>query len=370
MAIRNNIPFRYECNSSFVRPPELVEARKRYRNEEITMAELSSAEDKAVMALVDKEIELGLNAVTDGDYRRSFWNLDFAWELKGLERLEDRDGYRSSLLNNSATRVTDRITYDPCNKILEDYKFLYRYTGDRALAKIDIPSPPQIIVELARTSGNNGVKNVYGNDRECLYEDIITAYIAMIRDLYSAGCRSLQMSDCAWCYLCSLDWIEMAESTLGITAGEITERWLYLTNAVLEAVPEDMSTVEHICSGPYYYEWQMLKGYTRIADSVLPKLGFDGLQLKFDAGPLDIIRSIPDDKIISMGLIDCYLNVSDDRDYIVKSIRKAAKYHPLENLTLSPSCGFEPVMSDAFYGEEKQWEKIELMKSIAEEIWG
>lgn len=370
MTERERIPFRFECIGSFIRPPELADIRAKHSSGDATDDELRSAEDEAIRELVDKKISLGLRSVTDGEFRREYWNLDFLWRLHGVERLEDRRAYRASVINNSATQLTDRIEYDPGHPLLEHYKFLADYSAGRAIAKMGIPSPNQLIIELARTVKNNNVRSIYGNDRIKLFDDIIEAYSGFIRDLYALGCRNLQMDDCSWCYLCSRDWLAMAEELLGLGKEEITERWLYLTNTLLEEIPEDMTVVEHICSGPFYYEWAQFRGYERIAQTVLPNLKFDGLQLRLNAGPVDVIKNISDGKIISLGLIDSYVGYKDDRNRIVGLIREAAENHPLENLCLSTSCGFEPNYGANTYGIENQWEKIELMRSIKEEIWG
>lgn len=366
-SIRTKPPFRFDTVGSFLRPQSVHNAKADFRAGNITAAELAAVEDEAIRNFVQKEKEAGLKCLGDGEFRRDFWHLDFIWGLNGISEIHDDEAQRAFASNGRVAAISGKVSFKG-HPFLQDYAFLRETAGPDAICRINIPSPTQCLFELMR-SENNGFEMYYGSDYSALTEDISNAYVAFVQAAYAQGCRSLQMDDCTWCCLASPQWLAKVYEKHGVDAAEIAGKMLELTNTVTQSCPKDMTVVEHICCGAYAREWGSLGGYTHIAPLVFPNLIVDGMHLKFDVGPLDPLAYVPDGVFVSFGIVDAKSPAEDDRARIVSMLKRAGRFHDLDQMGLNTQCGFSSAASRITMTEAQQWDKIALMRSIAEEIW-
>lgn len=361
-------PFRFDTVGSFLRPKAVLEAKAAFRAGMLAADELAAIEDAAIAAFVQKEKDAGLQCLGDGEFRRDFWHLDFIWGLDGISEIRDEEAQRAFSSDARVAAITGKIAFRD-HTFIRDYAFLRKVAGEDALCRMNIPSPTQCLFELMR-SRNNGFQAFYAGNFDMLMEDIAGAYAAFIRAAYEQGCRSLQMDDCTWCCLCDPRWLSRAKELSGTDAQVIAERMLELTNTVTASCPDDMTVVEHVCCGAYAQEWNSLGGYTRIAQIVFPHLKVHGMHLKFDTGPLEPLAYVPDGTVVSVGLVDAKSPSVDDRAHVISTLKRAGRFHDLDQLGLNTQCGFSSASSRITMTEERQWAKIAFMRSVAEEVWG
>lgn len=372
MAKRTNSPFRYDMVGSFLRTPELKQARALFGAGESTQEELKKVEDAEIRKLVARQKAAGLRAVTDGEFRRSYWHLDFFWGFDGIERVSMKQGY---LFHDEETRADSARL---CGKIrfashpfVAHYKFLEKVAGKGVIAKQAIPAPAQLLAELYRAENAEAADKVYPV-RNDLYRDIADAYRGIIRAFYDAGCRSIQLDDCTWGMLCDASFRAFYEQT-GQGIDGVTETYLALNNAVLADLPKDLVVTTHVCRGNYHSTWAASGGYRPVADALFVREEVSAYFLEFDtdrAGDFSPLAKVPADKMVVLGLVSSKQGTLEDRGEIIRRVRAAEKYVPLTRLCLSPQCGFASTEEGNILTEEQQWAKIAFVKSVAEEIWG
>lgn len=367
-SVRTRPPFRFDTVGSFLRPKAVHEAKAGFYAGTVTADELAAVEDAAIAAFVQKEKDAGLQCLGDGEFRRDFWHLDFIWGLAGITEIHDGEAQRAFSSDGRVAALTGKVAFQG-HSFLRDYAFLRGIAGEDAVCRMNIPSPTQCLFELMR-SRNNGFQEFYGGDFDALMADIVGAYTAFIRAAYEQGCRSLQLDDCTWCCLCEPQWLSRVRETSGADAPAVAARMLELTNAVTGACPQDMTVVEHVCCGAYAREWNSLGGYTAIAPLVFPHLRVHGMHLKFDSGPLEPLAHVPDGVMVSVGLVDAKSPSVDDRAQIISTLKRAGRFHDFDQLGLNTQCGFSSASSRITMTEERQWAKIAMMRSIAQELWG
>jgi methionine synthase II (cobalamin-independent) len=370
-ASQNTAPFRFDIVGSFLRPEAIKEARERFAAGEISKAELTQIEDREIEKLVEKQKEIGLQGVTDGEFRRSYWHLDFFWGFEGVEHVLMDQGYlfHGEETRRDSARLTRKVRFGD-HPFLAHYAFLKRIAGEDAAARQCIPAPAQFYAELVRGVNERAVEEFYP-DREELFRDIAKAYHDAILAFYNLGCRNIQLDDCTWGMLCDDNfWRTMAGA--GYDPDALKELYLRLNNDAIRDLPEDLTVNTHVCRGNYHSTWATSGGYEPVADALFARENVDGFYLEFDtdrAGGFEPLRHVPEGKKVVLGLVTSKSGHLEEVEAITARIREAAKYVPLENLCLSPQCGFASTEEGNILTEEAQWEKLRLIRQIAEQVW-
>lgn len=366
-----NAPFRYDIVGSFLRPDYLKNARDEFAKCKISAEDLKTVEDKAIADLIQKQKNAGLSVITDGEFRRSYWHLDFMWGFQGVKHIELDHGYyfQGEETTHGSIEVTGKISGEN-HPFVEHYKYVQQLAGDDVVAKQTIPAPAQMLAELFRE--NNGEKtNAVYPDTEELIQDVATAYRTVIKELYDAGCRNIQLDDCTWGMIVDDDfWKSMAGS--GFTVESEAEKYLRINNLALEGRPEGINITTHVCRGNYHSAYATKGAYDAIAPYLFAKENVDAFYLEYDderSGGFEALSYVPDNKKVVLGLITTKNPKLEDKDEIIARINEATKYVPLERLYLSPQCGFASCEIGNKLTEEEQWEKIRLVKEIAQEVW-
>lgn len=366
-----NAPIRYDIVGSFLRPDYLKNARDEFAKCKISAEDLKAVEDKAIADLIQKQKNAGLSVITDGEFRRSYWHLDFMWGFQGVKHIELDHGYyfQGEETTHGSIEVTGKISGEN-HPFVEHYKYVQQLAGDDVVAKQTIPAPAQMLAELFRE--NNGEKtNAVYPDTEELIQDVATAYRTVIKELYDAGCRNIQLDDCTWGMIVDDDfWKSMAGS--GFTVESEAEKYLRINNLALEGRPEGINITTHVCRGNYHSAYATKGAYDAIAPYLFAKENVDAFYLEYDderSGGFEALSYVPDNKKVVLGLITTKNPKLEDKDEIIARINEATKYVPLERLYLSPQCGFASCEIGNKLTEEEQWEKIRLVKEIAQEVW-
>lgn len=365
-------PFRYDVVGSFLRPDELIQARRQFEAGEITGEDLTRLEDRAITELIAKQKQAGLQVITDGEFRRKSWHLDFMWGLHGVNRIELTHGYFFHGVETYPTsvQVVGKITGEN-HPFVEHFKFVKQFEEDGVVAKQTIPAPAQMLSELFRADNVGKTKAVYP-DLDRLIEDIAAAYRTVIRELYEAGCRNIQLDDCTWGMVVDTDyWTKKAGA--GVTVEEEAEKYLRINNLAIEGHPEDMVINTHVCRGNYQSTFAASGPYDRIAPFLFPRENVNAFYLEYDderSGGFAPLQYVPEGKKVVLGLITTKKPELECKEQVIARIQEAAKYVPLENLYLSPQCGFSSNEIGNRLTEAEQWAKVRLVKEIAEEVWG
>ncbi len=369
---RTSVPFRYDIVGSFLRPQAIKEARERFAAGSITQKELTGIEDEEIVRLVAKQKEIGLKAVTDGEFRRSYWHLDFFWGFAGVEHIVLEHGYffHGEETRADSARLSGKLRYLG-HPFLEHFRFLREAAGDKVIARQCIPAPAQFLAELVRGENEKEIAKYYP-DREELYRDISKVYHKLILAFYELGCRNLQLDDCTWGMLCDESfWTAMAGE--GYDMQELQDLYLRLNNDAIQGLPEDLAVTTHVCRGNYHSTWATSGGYGPVAKTLFGREKVSAYYLEYDtdrAGDFAPLKEITGDKLVVLGLITTKSGVLEDREEIIVRIKEASQYIPLERLCLSPQCGFASTEEGNILSEEEQWNKLSLIKEIAEEVWG
>ena len=375
MASCTNAPFRCDIVGSFLRPDVLKRARADFNTGTIDAAQLKTVEDVAIRDLVAKQKAAGLKVVTDGEFRRSYWHLDFMWGLGGIERRTSREGYR---FHDEETTADTAVVTGPISgenhPFVEHFKFVQALAGDDHVARQTIPAPIQTFSEvtLDRCEGQQeSLRSVYPSD-EALFEAIAAAYRAVIADLYAAGCRNIQFDDCTWGIYCDTDFVAKTGMS-PVDIQKVSELGVALNNAAIEGAPADLVITTHVCRGNYHSTYAFEGGYDPVAPYLFAHENVQAFYLEFDtprAGGFEPLKHVADGKKVVLGLVTSKQPGLEDEDALVVRINEAAQYVPLENLYLSPQCGFASCEIGNKLTEEEQWAKISLIQKVAKKVWG
>ncbi|MGO3727910.1 5-methyltetrahydropteroyltriglutamate--homocysteine S-methyltransferase [Enterococcus viikkiensis] len=375
MTKRTTSPFRFDIVGSFLRPEELKTARASFEAGKLTQEALTKIEDAAIINLIHKQEAVGLKAVTDGEFRRSWWHLDFFWGLQGIAFFIPEHGY---FFHGEETRpgtviVTDKISGEH-HPFVDHFKFTRAHTSEGIEVKQTIPAPAQILVELLRPDVLPKVRQVYP-DNEGLIADIVKAYRQVIADLYAAGARTIQLDDCTWGVLVAplpAGFISEDEKPEKVVRQELAQLYLEINNAVLVDQPEDLILNTHVCRGNYHSTWAASGGYEDVAEPLFIDEKVNAYYLEYDterSGGFEPLAKVSGDKKVVLGLITSKEGALESPEQIIARIYEAAQYLPLDRLCLSPQCGFASTEEGNILTEEQQWEKIALIKEIAEKVW-
>ena len=370
-------PFRVDHVGSYLRPKELVEAREKFAKGELSKEELTKVEDKLIAELVEKQIAAGLKGVTDGEFRRAYWHLDFFWGLNGIEHVQGEKGYAFKGIETKpdTAKVSGKISGEN-HPFVEHFKYLRDITKDKdVVVKLTIPSPSQLYFELIRTEDHiKSYEQFYSNFDE-LKAAIVSAYKQVINDLYNEGLRVLQFDDCTWGALADDGFANRFrdERPLEEVRRDYAARCLALNNEVIEGKPEDLVINTHVCRGNFASKWISQGGYQNVEDELLAGENVDAYYLEYDtdrAGDFKPLAKVGKDKKVVLGLITSKFADLEDKEEVIARIKEASKYIPLENIYLSTQCGFASTEEGNVITEEDQWKKIALISEIVDEVWG
>ncbi len=370
-------PFRVDHVGSYLRPKELVEAREKFSKGELSKEELTKVEDKLIAELVEKQIAAGLKGVTDGEFRRAYWHLDFFWGLNGIEHVQGEKGYAFKGIETKpdTAKVSGKISGEN-HPFVEHFKYLRDITKDKdVVVKLTIPSPSQLYFELIRTEDHiKSYEQFYSNFDE-LKAAIVAAYKQVINDLYNEGLRVLQFDDCTWGALADDGFANRFrdERPLEEVRRDYAARCLALNNEVIEGKPEDLVINTHVCRGNFASKWISQGGYQNVEDELLAGENVDAYYLEYDtdrAGDFKPLAKVGKDKKVVLGLLTSKSGKLENKDEVIARIKEASEYVPLENIYLSTQCGFASTEEGNVITEEDQWKKIALISEIVDEVWG
>ncbi|WP_418984370.1 5-methyltetrahydropteroyltriglutamate--homocysteine S-methyltransferase [Agathobaculum sp.] len=364
-------PFRYDFVGSFLRPQALKDAKAAYNDGKITKEELDRVTDEEITKVVAKQKKLGFHAITDGEFRRTYWHLDFMWGFEGVTHQAGGGvQFNAEMAALDDTWLVGKVKAKP-HPFVEYFKFLKQFEDENTVAKYTIPAPAQMFQQMIVPMNIRSTRKIYATNEELIH-DIGVAYQDVIRQFYDAGCRNLQLDDCTWGAIVG-DAAKQRYQALGIDLDEVKQQLLEVNNLALEGRPEDMVITSHICRGNYHSTFFASGAYDSVADYVFAQENVDALFLEYDderSGGFAPLAKVSPDKKVVLGLITTKSPVLEDKEAIIARIHKAAKYVPLDRLCLSPQCGFASCEIGNKLTEEEQWAKLALVREIAEEVWG
>lgn len=365
-------PFRADVVGSFLRPQYLIEAREQFETGKLSADELKAVEDKAITDLIEKQKAAGLEVITDGEFRRHSWHLDFMWGLQGVERVELSHGYFFHGIETYHTSVRIKGKLAGANHpFVEHFKFVKQFEDDRVVAKQTIPAPAQTLAEFYRADNVETTVSIYP-DKDQLIEDLAAAYRTVIRELYAAGCRNLQFDDCTWGMVVDPTYWKTHIGE-GSTVESETADYLRVNNLAIQDKPADLVINTHVCRGNYESCFAATGAYDPVAPILFAKENVNAYYLEYDderSGGFECLKYVSDDKQVVLGLITTKRPELEDKATVIRRIHEAARYIPLSRLCLSPQCGFSSNAHGNKLTEEEQWAKVALVREIAQEVWG
>jgi len=368
MSQRQAPPFRADHVGSFLRPKYLIDARERKARGEITAAELRAVEDRAIAEVVKMQEDAGLQSITDGEFRRTYFHIDFLEQLGGVRTeipvtVRKADGTEE--LAPPVMRVIDRVRHV---KDIQLADFRYLKSRTTRTPKVTIPSPTM----LHFRGGRAGISKEHYPDLEQFYQDVADAYGAELRSLAAAGCTYVQMDDTNLAYLCDPNMREAARQR-GDDPNELPHRYAGFINRVVAQKPAGMTLCTHLCRGNFKSTWAAAGGYEPVAEALLSEMKLDAYFLEYDderSGDFRPLRFLPKDKIVVLGLVTTKVGTMESKDALKRRIDEAAKYVPLEQLALSPQCGFSSTVHGNAIAMDAQTAKLRLVVDVAREVWG
>ncbi len=364
-------PFRADHVGSFLRPKRLLEARNSFAAGTISAERLRAVEDECIRELVMKEENVGLQGITDGEFRRTYFHVDFLEKLQGVEvRYEE---FSSKFRKDDGTEVgfkpptmhvTKRIQHAAAIQGA-DYDFLQSMVTKTP--KVSIPSPSM----LHFRGGRQAISQEAYPNLDAFYADLADAYVAEIADLGARGCRYLQLDDTNLAYLCDPD-IRQKTLARGDDPLDLTRAYCALINRAIAGRPAGMAIGVHLCRGNFKSAWVAQGSYEPVAEILLNELAIDAFFLEYDderSGDFSPLRHLPKGKTVVLGLMSSKRAAVEDKDAVKRRIDDAARYAPLDQLALSHQCGFSSTVHGNDLGEDDQWIKLARMVEIAHEVW-
>ncbi len=366
-----NVPFKYDFVGSFLRPEKLKEARAKFEEGKITAEELKKVEDDCIIDLVNKQKQAGYNVITDGEFRRATWHLDFMWGFEGVGHSKTSTGlpFHDEAAMIDDTYLTGKVSVGN-HPFVEHFKFLKALEDENTVAKQTIPAPAQFLEQMILPFAMENTSKYYENTDD-LVEDIANGYKKVIADLYAAGCRNIQLDDCSWGMLVDPRACEFfATDEEGLE--KIKELFLDINNKAIEGAPEDLVITTHVCRGNFHSTYASSGAYDSVAKTLFAREKVSAYYLEFDdarSGGFESLSEVGDGKQVVLGLITTKNPKLENEEEVIARIHEAAKYIPLDRLCLSPQCGFASCEIGNKLTEQEQWDKLELVKKIAGKVW-
>ena len=366
-------PFRYDFVGSFLRPEKLKKARRQFDEGKIDAAALKEVEDEAITELVRKIKDLGYHVITDGEFRRATWHLDFMWAFDGIGHTPTKTGlpFHGEAAMVDDTYIVGKIGLNREHPFVDHFRFVKALEDENTVAKQTIPSPAQFLAQFTMPFNRSCTKKYYPDEQE-LVEDIVKAYGTVIDDLYAAGCRNLQLDDCTWGMFAD----KIGHTLYGTTREGIVDfqkSHKDINNKVIANAPKDMIINTHVCRGNFHSTYASEGAYDSVADILFGEENVNAYFLEFDderSGGFAPLAKVSGEKKVVLGLITSKSPALENKQFVIDRIHDAAKYIPLERLYLSPQCGFASCEIGNKLTEEEQWAKLRLVKEVAEEVWG
>ena len=370
----SNIPNgHFDAVGSYLRPAELKEARVKFAEGQISATDLRAIEDRLIVDVIQKQKAHGMPYITDGEFRRSYWHLDFMCGFNGVEHIELEHGYQfhGEETTKGSLRLTGKISGEN-HPFIKDFLFVKQFEEEGIEAKQTVPAPAQFLAELFRGDNGKNTRAFYPNTEE-LIEDIAKAYRTFFKEIYAAGCRTVQLDDCTWGMIVDTDfWKAMVGNVLFSLEKEALQ-YLKVNNLAIEGKPEGLTINTHVCRGNYHSCYAAKGAYDPVAPYLFAHENVDTFYLEYDderSGGFEPLKYVADGKKVVLGLITSKSPVLEDKATVIARIHEAAKYVPLERLSLSPQCGFASCEIGNKLTEQEQWAKLDLVREISEEVWG
>jgi 5-methyltetrahydropteroyltriglutamate--homocysteine methyltransferase len=364
---RTRPPFRADHVGSLLRPPALKDARAKRARGEISADDLKGVEDREIERVIKKQEEGGLRAATDGEFRRSWWHLDFLWGLDGVERHVMDSGVTFAAVKTRAegVKVTGKIGFSG-HPMLEHYRFVALHA--KVMPKITIPAPSAL---YGRPTATPIDRSVYP-DNDAMFHDLGQAYRKAVRAFADAGCRYLQLDEVFIAMLCDDKYRQQMRDRgddpekLGVVYGD-------LINAAMSDIPADMTITMHMCRGNYKSTFMGAGGYDAVQEILFNKINVHGYFMEYDdarSGGFEPLRMLPKGKQVVLGIVTTKTGKLESKDDLKRRIEEAAKFAPLDQLCLSGQCGFASTEEGNVLSEDEQWAKLSRIVEVAEEVWG
>lgn len=366
-------PFRYDFVGSFLRPEKLKKARNQFDNGSIGYDELKNVEDESITELITKVKELGYHVITDGEFRRATWHLDFMWGFDGVGHAPTKTGlpFHGEDAMVDDTYLVGKVGIKGEHPFVEHFKFVKQFEDENTVAKQTMPSPAQFLAQFTMPFNREHTLKYYATDKE-LAEDIVKAYGKVINDLYEAGCRNIQLDDCTWGMMADKSG-HFAYGTTQEGLIEIQKAHKDINNKVIANAPKDIVINTHVCRGNFHSTYANSGAYDSVADILFGEENVNAYYLEFDderSGGFEPLAKVSGDKKVVLGLITTKSPKLENKEEVIARIHEAEKYIPLDRLYLSPQCGFASCEIGNKLTAEEQWAKLKLVKEIAEEVWG
>jgi 5-methyltetrahydropteroyltriglutamate--homocysteine methyltransferase len=368
MSQRTSPPFRADHVGSFLRTAPLKEARARREKSEIDAAMLKAVEDREIATVIRRQEDIGLKAVTDGEFRRAFWNYDFLGALDGVEAYlgERKIKFQGVNPKPMMLRVTGRLGTFSGHPMLEHFRFVKDHT--RVMPKMTIPSPSSLHFRY----GRDAVPASIYPDMQDFYRDLGQTYRKTVRAFADAGCRYLQLDEVNFTYLCDPKLREQVANR-GDDPDQLPAIYAGMINAAISDIPPDMTITMHLCRGNFRSTFVASGGYEPVAETLFNSTGVHGYFMEYDsdrAGDFEPLRFVPKGKTVVLGLITTKSGRLESKDEIRRRIDEAARYIDVDQLCLSPQCGFASTEEGNILAEEEQWAKLKMIVEVADEVWG
>lgn len=366
--MQQHAPYRADVVGSFLRPDAIKQARIQFARGEIDAVQLRAVEDDAIRQVVEQQCACGLHVVTDGEFRRAWWHFDFFDGLNGVERYDSEQGIQFNGVQTKAhsVRVTGKLSFGD-HPMLEDFRYLQSISGN-AQPKMTIPSPSV----LHFRGGRKAIDATVYPTLDRYFDDLATTWRDAIRAFYDAGCRYLQLDDTVWAYLCSDEQRQQIRER-GDDPDELAQIYARVLNKALEGKPEDLTIGLHVCRGNFRSTWISEGGYEPVAEVLFGTVNVDAFFLEYDndrSGDFAPLRHVrPGKQQVVLGLITTKNGELENPEGIKARLQEAAQYVDINQICLSPQCGFASTEEGNALTEAQQWDKVRLVTAIADEVW-
>ncbi len=364
---RTKPPFRADHVGSLLRPAALKAARERRTKGLITATALQEVEDRAIEDIIKKQEATGLQSISDGELRRSWWHLDFLWGLDGVERhvMDAGIAFAAVTTRNEGVRVTGKLGFSG-HPMLEHFKFLQAHT--RRTPKMTIPAPSALYGRPLRTPIDKAIYPTLDK----FFADLGQAYRKAVRAFADAGCRYLQLDEVFIAMLCDPKYRQQMTDR-GDDPDYLATAYAELINAAISDIPSDMTVTMHLCRGNYKSTFMGAGGYDTMQEVLFDRIKVHGYFMEYDtarAGGFEPLKRLPKGRIAVLGLVTTKTGALEDKDAIKRRLEEAAKFTDLDQLCLSPQCGFASTEEGNILAEEEQWAKLRMIVEVAQDVWG
>ena len=365
---RKKPPFRADHVGSLLRPTALKQARAKREQGEVSAHDLKQIEDREIEKAIRKQEEIGLQAVTDGEFRRAFWNYDFLGKLDGVEAYlgERKIKFQGAQPRPMMLRVVGKLGAFSGHPMIEHFKFVQSHT--KHMAKMTIPSPSSLHFRYGRDAVPQSIYPVMDD----FYRDLGNSYRKATRAFAEAGCRYLQLDEVNFTYLCDPKLREVVANR-GEDPQALPHIYAGMINTAISDLPDDMAVTMHLCRGNFRSSFVASGGYEPVAEILFNEVNINAYFMEYDtarAGGFEPLRLVPRNKVVVLGLVTSKRGALESKDEIKRRIDEATNFISLDQLCLSPQCGFASSEEGNILAEDEQWAKLEMIVELAEEVWG